>query len=76
MIEMRVKSLFFDPPRVRRAVSAATGAALSKAGAFSPAVCSDGDAAGYPPGETAAPPTRRPAANPPLLRRRAGQRFT
>ena len=34
MIEMRVKTLFFDTPRVRRAVGAATRAALSKAGAF------------------------------------------
>ncbi len=34
MIEMRVKLLFLDTPRVRRAVDKGTRAALSKAGAF------------------------------------------
>jgi len=34
MIEMQMKLLFFDAPRVKRAVDAATHQALSRAGAF------------------------------------------
>ncbi len=34
MVKMRIKGLFFDSPKVMRAVDAATRRALSKAGAF------------------------------------------
>ena len=34
MIEMRIKTLFFDTPKVRRAVDSAKRKVLSKAGAF------------------------------------------